>query len=378
MSEIYDTNEPFDFKKLVLTKPIPVTGGNYFIKCLVNGGPLYIQPPKCKTRQGILKAGKRFYTDLMFTNEDEPFIHWMENLESHCQKFIFDNRDKWFDGEMEIHDIENYFTSPLKIFKSGKFYIARTNISTVLGKIGLKIYDEDEKEVTIETINDKTNVMTILEVQGIKCSTRSFQIELEMKQMMVLNPADLFEKCIFKANKKSDTVKVENDTTSDAFVSVNVPIDVPTIVGEEDLENTFIEDNIDESDTIALESTAVEDDLEKTEEQCGIEEEEDIKILPMEETDGMQEIDFNLEELAETDQIHIKKRNDVYYEMYREARRKAKIARDLALSSYLEVKRIKNTYMLDDIRDSDDSDLEFEEEEDENGENDNENKLEEE
>ena len=187
-----------------------------------------------------------------------------------------------------------------------------------------------------------------------------------------------FEKCIFKANKKSDTVKVENDTTSEGYVSVNVPIDVPTIPDEEDLENTFIEDNIDPSDTIVLEPTVVEDDLEKTEEQYGIEEEEDIKILPMEEIDGMQEIDFNLEELAETDQIHIKKRNDVYYEMYREARRKAKIARDLALSSYLEVKRIKNTYMLDDIRDSDDSDLEFEEEDDENGENDNENKFEEE
>jgi len=349
MSEIYDTNEPFDFKKLVLTKPIPVTGGNYFIKCLVNGSPLYIQPPKCKTRQGILKAGKRFYTDLMFTNEDEPFIHWMENLESHCQKFIFDNRDKWFDGEMEIHDIENYFTSPLKIFKSGKFYIARTNISTVLGKIGLKIYDEDEKEVTIETINDKTNVMTILEVQGIKCSTRSFQIELEMKQMMVLKPADLFEKCIFKSAKKYDVEKIENIVTNEDVV--------PIIEGEEHLENTLNEDNINDEQTeeIVLETNTdldIEDNLEKTEEPDMNEEE--IKILPMEEVDGMQEIDFNLEELPDDDQIQIKKRNDVYYEMYREARRKAKIARDLALSSYLEVKRIKNTYMLDDIKDSDD------------------------
>jgi hypothetical protein len=51
--------------------------------------------------------------------------------------------------------------------------------------------------------------------------------------------------------------------------------------------------------------------------------------------------------------------------MYREARRKAKKARDLALSSYLEAKRIKNTYMLNDIEDSDDSDLETEEEENE-------------
>jgi hypothetical protein len=50
--------------------------------------------------------------------------------------------------------------------------------------------------------------------------------------------------------------------------------------------------------------------------------------------------------------------------MYREARQKAKVARDLALSAYLEVKRIKNTYMLDDIEDSDESDLELDEDND--------------
>ena len=78
--------------------------------------------------------------------------------------------------------------------------------------------------------------------------------------------------------------------------------------------------------------------------------------------DEMQEIVFDLDELPENDQITLKNRNDVYYEMYREARRKAKYARELALASYLEAKNIKNKYMLDDIDDSDDesgeSDLE--------------------
>lgn len=379
MSEIYDTNEPFDFKKLVLTKPIAVTGGNYFIKCLVNGGPLYIQPPKCKTRQGILKTtgGKRYYTDLMFTNEDEPLIRWMENLESHCQQFIYENRDKWFDGDMELHDIENYFTSPLKIFKSGKFYIARTNISTVLGKIGLKIYDEEEKEVTIETINEKTNLMTILEVQGIKCSTRSFQIELEMKQMMVLKPADLFEKCIFKTSKPIVQTNVREETVSAVSESKN---DNDLQEHDNDLQVEESENELQEQEP--LESpivdihTELEEDFDNN--MNDVEQAVDVKILPMEETDGMQEVEFNLEELADAGEIQIKKRNDVYYEMYREARRKAKIARDLALSSYLEVKRIKNTYMLDDLRDSDDSDLEMDEDEeddenDQNGENENKN-----
>ena len=45
---------------------------------------------------------------------------------------------------------------------------------------------------------------------------------------------------------------------------------------------------------------------------------------------------------------------------------KAKVARDLAISSYLEGKRIKNLYMLDDTTDTDDSDFENIEGESEN------------
>jgi len=76
---------------------------------------------------------------------------------------------------------------------------------------------------------------------------------------------------------------------------------------------------------------------------------------PLEEF-GMQEVKLYLDEIPENNNFSIKNKNNVYYEMYKEAKRKAKVARDLALSSYLEAKRIKNVYMLDDASDSEDSD----------------------
>ena len=196
MEHIYEPNNSFPFDKLTLAPPTVISGGNYFIKYLVDGASMYIQPPKCQTKQGVSKAGKKYYCDLMFNNENEQFIRWMEDLENYTCKYIFENREKWFETEMELHDIENYFTSPLKLYKSGKFYIARTSAPIRLGKLSLKIYDENECDVDIESIKENTNIITILEVQGIKCSARSFQIELELKQMMVVKPSNLFEKCI--------------------------------------------------------------------------------------------------------------------------------------------------------------------------------------
>lgn len=381
--EIYDTNDAFDFGKLVLTKPSLISGGNYFSRCLVNNGPLYIQPPKCKTKQGFNKAGKKFYCDLMFTNENENFIRWMENLENHCQKFIYKNREKWFDGEMEVHDIENYFTSPLKLYKSGKYYIARVNVNTVLNKPALKIYDEHETEVDMETINDNTNVMTILEIQGIKCSSRSFQIEFDLKQMMVLQPSNIFEKCIIKSNNPV-VINEQNKNNNFDYGHDDGHYDGLESINKEEVNEPVISDIVS-SDIISSEIVSSEEEktLEKFEEQIfeqkpliesDVKKENEEQYAPTATSnniitevidvspDGIEEIDFDLEELKNDETIQIKTRNDVYYEMYREARRKAKKARDLALSAYLEAKRIKNTYMLNDIEDSDDSDLETEEE----------------
>jgi len=47
--------------------------------------------------------------------------------------------------------------------------------------------------------------------------------------------------------------------------------------------------------------------------------------------------------------------------MYEEARQKAKVARDLALSAYLEANQIKNKYMLDDVLNSSSDDSEDDE-----------------
>jgi len=359
MESIYDTNEPFDFSKLVLAKPTSISGGNYFIRFLIGSAYLYIQSPKCLTKQGIQKNAKKYYTDLMFSNENENFIQWMENLENHCQQGIFKNREQWLDGDMDLHDIENYFTPILKIYKSGKYYSIRANINSTLGKPAIKIYDEDENDVNIESINDKTNLMTILEIKGIKCSPRSFQIEVELKQMMVLKPDELFSKYLLKPkNRVTDEHLVNIDTPivvkkNDDLESIveKTPNEIPDSIFSQN-ETEIDNEVVDESDTEPLPELVVR--TEEPDEKGYIKE----SVI-----DGIQEIDFHLDELPNTDVVHLKQRNDVYYQLYKEARKKAKIAREFALSSYLEAKEIKNKYMLDDIKDSDESDIEFDEDE---------------
>jgi len=350
MDGIYETDENFNFEKLTLLKPTQVAGGNYFIKFRINNNPLYVQPPKCKTKDSIVKAGKKIYCDLMFTNENEKFIQWMENLEIYCQKCIYDNREHWFETELDNHDIENSFVSPFKLYKSGKYYIVRTTIPNVLGKSSLKIYDEYENEVDFDTLKENNDIMTILEIQGIKCSARSFQIEIEVKQMLLMKPSNIFEKCIIKHSYDDKKTTIQLDTI------------LPEPNDEKNLGEN--EDNIEIKHLDKNEENIEIKHLDENEENI---ENNDFEHDETEKTNGLEEksndvekdiyeIDFNLDEIAETETVQLKNRNDVYYKMYKEAIKKAREARDLALSSFLEAKRIKNTYMLDDI--DSDSDLE--------------------
>jgi len=345
MGDIFDTNSDFPFDKISLITPTSISGGVHFSKILINKKQLYIQSPKCKTKQGIVKSGKKIHADLIFSNDDEEFIQWIEMLELTIRKHIFTNREKWFDMDMDEDDIESYFTPTVKIFKSGKQYIMRVNVSQRIGSPPLKIYDENEVDVEMESINENTQMITILEIQGIRCSAKSFQIDVELKQIMVLKPMNLFEKCIIKTKEK-DLVKKDSDTIK---ISTNLVVkdedSVPNPVHEP------VEDPVEDPVPNPV-PEPVEDPVSDPVEDPVPDPVEELK------TDDILEINLDIDEIENSETIHLKEKTEVYYQMYREARQKAKLAKSLALSSYLEARRIKNLYMLEDIDDSDESDLE--------------------
>ena len=51
--------------------------------------------------------------------------------------------------------------------------------------------------------------------------------------------------------------------------------------------------------------------------------------------------------------IQLKNRNDIYYNLYKKALKKAIDSRNLAINSYLEIKKFKNMFILDKLTDED-------------------------
>jgi hypothetical protein len=413
MENIIQPNDSFDFSALSLAHPTGIQGGAYFTKIYNNAKPLYIQTPKSLTRQGFVKNGKRIYADLMFDNNDEQFIHWVENLETKCQDLILEKQDSWFENKLEKNDIESAFSSPIRVYKSGKFYLIRVNVKVASSNNvpSVKIYNENETPLTIDDVNNETNIISILEIQGIKFTSRNFQIEIELKQSMILNSDALFESCLIKTNalpkkrnieesltEKEDEMKIKMHMSKSSAVGEEIKVEnleTPT-ANLEELSNQILES--ENLDTITPPSTNDPDDasIEYYLEEDG--EEEEVYHPPLTfgseikptaiivntnkpsvqfkepELNGLEEVDFDINSVIEEDEdanelreidfasnldistedkMTLKKPNQVYYEIYKQARKKAKHAKKEAIMAFLEAKNIKKTYMLEDLDESD-------------------------
>jgi hypothetical protein len=339
--KIYNIKEPLDLSRLRLTKPIN-KNGSHFIKTLDIEDPIYFLGPKCLTKQGFVKSGKKVFCDFIFSNEDSEFLAWLENLEESARRCIYENGGKWFETPLDEHDIENSMSSPYRSYKSGKYFIVRANVPTALDKINIKVYDENEQETSPDNIKETTKVLAVLEFQGIRCSVRSFQFEIELKQLLIVEPEKLFESCIIRKTTNSGSHKRadEEDTIS-------------KMEGEEE-DNTRLvmikkDEPKEEEPPISVSAQEPEQPILEQITEIHLEEPNQIAVEIVEGDFPLDITDSNSEKEPP---LRLKSRNDVYYKQYKEMRQRAKEAKREALANYLEAKRIKNTYLLEDLSDS--------------------------
>lgn len=449
MNSIISDFSNFNMEHLTLANPNGLQGGTYFTKLLNNNESLYIETPQCFTKSGIIKTDKKTYSDLLFNNNNSDFITFVQNLEQHVQGLIFDKKDLWFHNSIDMDDIENLFISPIKIYKGDK-YLLRVQVqnSKLSQKKSLQIFDENEKEKTIEDVTKDSKVVSILEVQGVRFSSSSFQFQFILRQVMLLNNEPMFSKCLISYKKKTTATPSENieqhtqnsniekevetnifdqknEESNDILISEsdneteneetnqeeslketnnsnNEKTDVIKDVDIDNIDNIENDINVNEDNNEQLqqnsevnqENTFQNDNSEKSEPlEKNIDDLNNTNIINENQEEGTIESDnktegnkamdnnevvetqtktspdLNLEKLEtvdldsffdnNNDSIKLKNPNEVYYEIYKEARKKAKIAKKNAIDAYLEAKNIRSTYSLNEIESSDDEFDEF-------------------
>jgi hypothetical protein len=272
----------------------------------------------------------------------------------------------------------------------------------------VKLYDENEKVLTQEDVNsdkDQAQVIGILEIQGIKFSNKHFQLEYELKQMMVRRSDPLLETCLIQIAKPSRVAMATATATEQEVVKKHLSSDREKTLAVNNDNNNNNDNNDNDNDFLnELTKDIVSQETSKStsnsynswqeEEKEKKEEKEQrnnhnhnaqvverkVRFSPdtidptlhigAEAEEGL--LSLEIEELVDPDappapevvveaqprepdtsepSLALKKPQDIYYEIYRVAKEKAKEARQKALDALMEAKNIKQRYLLEDASD---------------------------
>jgi len=361
--DVFHPNDTFRFDNLQLTHPQHVAGGSYMTRFSYcdSKQPLYIQTTKTQSKQGIVISGKKAHIDLLLTTNDTDteFTEWITNLEKRSIDLLYEKRHLWFTQELDHTEIENSFTSPIRAYKTGNFLL-RVNLEpnrnfTHIQPFVCKIFDENKKVAPVEHIKAEHTIISIIEFQGIKFTSRNFQIELLLRQVLVIPDIPLFETCVISA---------EAPNTTHVLSSIPAPTNHPKEVPEISNPN---------GDYLGLHSN--KEESHKPEDEPIDECDRYIAPIPPLKHFEFTEVDIDFKNIPDTIDVNepifdtqaslpppaqsshppkiitLKKHKDVLYEMYKIAKHKAHEMKREAMRAYLEAKEIKAKYLLDGLDD---------------------------
>jgi len=365
----------YDFSQISLGPLSTLSSGSYFTRLLIENKSIFVQTPKCLTKQAFIKSGKKNYTDIMLNNNDTIFINWIEQLESRCQELMFDKSNIWFETKLEKDDIESAFTSPFKLYKSGKFYLLRVNVNP-----NIKIFNESNSILGITDVAVDNMLISILEIEGIRFTSRNFQIDFALKQSLIVSPDPFLEQCFIqrpstmvsntltngaKESSEHEMSSVQHEMSSVQHdMNENIDTFIDEVLQEIQPEQVLIDptinstnEDISEQEQLTKESLIeanVNDDELSDTEVCI--DDTIIKGESIPDTDNSNHLtEFDSDTLEiNNEPLHLKNHSQVYYELYTKAREKAKELKKNAIKAFLEAKNIKQTYMLDDLDESED------------------------
>ena len=423
---VHTMQTDFDFSGISLANPGRLQGGTFYSKIKYNDGPFYAQSPKCTTKNGVLITGKKKYCDLLFSHDNALITNWVFDFEKKLKDILHSKGSIWFHNTMDLDDIEYFFNSSLRTYK-GNNQLMRTYISTpknIPVQSSIQVYDENETVRQVEDIQN-SKIIAIIYCKGIKFTQNSFQVDIDLKQVMLLEDTPEFSGCMIKRarNVQSLVHAIHNDShlgnllvqddisltdkNSTHKKDIQEPDEITIVphtalndqveddqveddqVEDDQVEDDQVEDDQVEDDQVEddqVEDDQVEDDQVEDDQVEDDQVEDDlveddqvedsttqtIKILssneiepltvssldksfnPSQHDDCLEEVNVIVEN---SEPITLKKPNEVYYEIYKEAKRKAKLAQKAAIIAFLEAKNIKKTYMLDELDSGSDDDL---------------------
>ena len=363
--------------------------------------------PQCATKAGIIEQSSKTYVDLLFessSSDVKELVDLLIAMEEEAAKQLHSRSGEWFEGnaeQMTVQSFEDMFTPVVRYVNRQRNVCVRVHIPT--SSRGIKqastgyecdVYDKIGKTRLLSDIRADTQIRPLVEVKEIRMTSTSLNLHLNLVECMIVKDSEAVtdnmeqrapsrriplagvgstdvaedeeKEAVSEEHQESQMdVAVERQESELAVEPVAEPVTetlVETSINDdagsttESTTNDYVEINkcevgVNDTDNEVKES---EDELKEsiTSNPNSDSLLEEVEIGRIEaESDILEEV--GVLDVDEAEPIKLKKPDEVYKDIYKAAITKAKKLRQVALEAYLDAKKIKAKFMLEDIYDSD-------------------------
>jgi hypothetical protein len=178
--------------------PKPIYDHYFLSNVLSNGEELLLQTPKCFSKQGIIMSANKKCIDFVFTSQHEDLFQWILSLEERIQQLIYEKRNLWFmEDTLGMDDIQNSFVSMIKT--KGDVHTVRAFLPHASLSTDPILFNDAKLPIEESSIKETTMLIGILHFVGIRFNQQTFQLMVQVKQLMSLS---LPTKCLIQPDTK--------------------------------------------------------------------------------------------------------------------------------------------------------------------------------
>lgn len=353
----YEPNDQFPFDQMTLADPQALQGGSYFSRLSINSSGVVVQFPQCETKEGVVKTARSKYVDLAYpTDISVDLAQWLERFEAAIKGKVLERKTSWFSNEISEGDLDSMLNPMSRTLLTKKRLLIRGQIDVEkrTGKNRCLAYDEHEREITLDELSKDDTIIPLVSIEGIKFTSRSFDIEVKVSQVMRMDrisaPVCRIKKSVANDNKE-ETLN-DSESVTDRPEKIALEIGENQVMSSEAAVGEVTVVSLDAESLGTANSETDGDSFYEDEERPALEIADAVEIEGIEDVAeaGLVEIDPEIKDTS--DGITLKKPQEVYYEIYKAARERAKQMRQAAIEAFLEAKQIKEKYMLRDLDDS--------------------------
>ena len=253
-----------DFEKIEYYQPQRTNDGcllsTIYYK-LMNNNPLsmYIETPKLKTISGIIKDGEDYYIEMELSLEgyDSNFYTFIEKIDEKNVLSCHFNSNIWFNKQLPLKTIEQFYKSPIKINMNGKNPTMLLKIPTYKGKILLEVYNQQKKLINMNKLCINDEMVAIIKFSGLRFLKQKFIAEWEIYKIKLLKviDEDNLPSGYFFSDDADANIKLQQPVQEESLEESNIFFNLE----EDEQQINFINDNnINEKQLIETKEVKVE------------------------------------------------------------------------------------------------------------------------